>query len=100
MLACGHSYGQLESVGVGNKCLWFSNYLLLLFLAHMQALIDICLKVSKAVGTGKISVKSSVNATGRGQAVGWIPREKPFDAMNNIVANLLLNLTGYVVEPD
>lgn len=63
----------------------------------MQALIDICLKVSKAVGTGQVSAKSAVNAAGKARAGGGAQREKPFDAMNSIVANLLLNLTGCVV---
>ena len=62
-----------------------------LYFLYEQALIDICLKVSKAVRSGQASAKGSVSAAGK----GWkAQKEKPFVSMNNIVANLLLNLTG------
>ena len=54
----------------------------------LQALIDICLKVSKAVRTGQMSAAKA------GPAGSLALKEKPFDAMNTIVANLLLSLTG------
>ena len=67
-------------------------------LSLVQALIDICSKVSKACpsklkqGTAKpdstvASSKSCVQA-----------KAKPFDSMNNIAANLLLNLTRWGAE--
>ena len=59
---------------------------------HTQALLDICLRISKALNMGQGSAKSAVS-TKKG-AVSEAGREKPFDTMNNIVANLLLNLTG------
>lgn len=54
-----------------------------------QALIELCQKVSKAVISGKGVSRGAVNS---GKAVP--AKEKPFDTMNNIVANLLLSLTG------
>lgn len=57
-----------------------------------QALVGICRKVAQAAeGKGRGSrAKGTVTAGGGGAAT----HEKPFDAMNNIVANLLLNLTS------
>ena len=57
-----------------------------------QALIDLCQKVSKGhqVRQGQARSGSEITA-GQGGIAG--SQEKPFDTMNNIVANLLLNLT-------
>ncbi|XP_012576706.1 PREDICTED: tubulin epsilon chain isoform X5 [Condylura cristata] len=60
-----------------------------------QSLFDIVSKIDLMVNSGKLGttikpksvVTSSAGVLKRGQ-------EKPFDAMNNIVANLLLNLTS------
>ena len=53
-----------------------------------------CLKVSKAVTSGKGVAKGAVSV---GKGVAGASEDKPFDTMNNIVANLLLNLTRYEV---
>lgn len=62
-------------------------------LFFLQSLIDITQKVFKAcqsrVGGG--AKRNSTVTTGDGGVAG--SRERPFDTMNNIVANLLLNLT-------
>jgi tubulin epsilon len=59
-----------------------------------KSLIDICQKVSRAchskVGGG--ARRGSTVVAGDGGLAG--SKEKPFDAMNNIVANLLLNLSS------
>ena len=61
----------------------------------LKSLIDICLKVSRAcqskVGGG--ARHGSTVVAGDGGVAG--SKEKPFDAMNNIVANLILNLTRF-----
>ena len=53
-----------------------------------QALMDICHKVTKTgrPGGGLVKAGSEITSGARGG-------EKPFDSMNNIVANLLINLT-------
>uniref|UniRef100_A0A5S6K0Q5 Histone-binding protein RBBP7 n=1 Tax=Xenopus tropicalis TaxID=8364 RepID=A0A5S6K0Q5_XENTR len=58
-----------------------------------QALVDIVNKINQMANTGKLgNVKSnSLLTSNKG---GIKENEKPFDAMNNIVANLLLNLTS------
>lgn len=62
----------------------------------LQALLDICEKASKAAQrpshlAGAAAVKQHSEITsGKG---GVSECSKPFDDMNNIVANLLLNLT-------
>lgn len=43
---------------------------------------------------GPVIKKDSTIISGRGGTSGM---EKPFDAMNNIVANLLLNITRWIV---
>lgn len=53
-----------------------------------SALIDICNKLTKAKNAGKVRQSSSIEDGG--SAV-----YRSFDAMNNIVANLLLNMTRY-----
>ena len=54
-----------------------------------QALLDIHQKVAKAV-----AVKAGSAVIERGGVKGVVKDGgKPFDSMNNIVANLLLNLT-------
>ena len=59
-----------------------------------QALIDICTKVVRASQSKKTQAKaSSAVTTSQG---GVASKEKPFDTMNNIVANMLLNLTRCV----
>ncbi len=57
-----------------------------------QALLDICHKVTK----GQQTVRSGMVKGGSEITGGPKTEGKPFDAMNNIVANLLLNLTRYV----
>ncbi|XP_064394668.1 tubulin epsilon chain-like [Halichondria panicea] len=54
-----------------------------------QALMDICHKVTKTgrPGGGLVKAGSEITSGARGG-------EKPFDSMNNIVANLLINLTS------
>ncbi|XP_022083482.1 tubulin epsilon chain-like isoform X1 [Acanthaster planci] len=65
-----------------------------------QALLDICEKINQALPPEK-SGKRTFGATGQAKAGTTISgsgkkaaNEKPFDQMNNIVANLLLNLTS------
>lgn len=62
----------------------------------LQALSDLCQKVSRAyqIRQGQARAGSGVSA-GQGGVAG--SQEKPFDDMNNIVANLLLNLTRWAV---
>lgn len=59
-----------------------------------KSLFDIVSKINQMTNSGKLgsTVKQSSLVT---SSTGGIKRlqEKPFDAMNNIVANLLLNLT-------
>lgn len=69
----------------------------------MKALTDICQKISQAQSTssGGKRTYTSQGKTGSSLksskgSVTKTTEEKPFDAMNNIVANLLLNLTRYV----
>lgn len=70
-----------------------NNYQLILCSFSLQSLIDISQKVFKACQSrvgGGAKRESTVTAGAGGLAAS---REKPFDTMNNIVANLLLNLT-------
>ena len=64
-----------------------------------QSLLDICrtiLKATDAKGSGAARAGSGVSD--RGGRTGAIRAdEKPFDSMNNIIANLLLNLTRFVL---
>ncbi|EPQ18621.1 Tubulin epsilon chain [Myotis brandtii] len=60
-----------------------------------QSLFDIISKIDLVVNSGKLgtAVKpKSLVTSSAGAFKKW--QEKPFDAMNNIVANLLLNLTS------
>ncbi|KAJ8385949.1 hypothetical protein AAFF_G00179110 [Aldrovandia affinis] len=59
-----------------------------------QSLVDIVNKIRHMANTGKpgsVIKKDGTLISGKG---GVSKSEKPFDAMNNIVANLLLNLTS------
>ncbi|KAM4712979.1 tubulin epsilon chain isoform 1-T1 [Anableps anableps] len=59
-----------------------------------QSLVDIVNKISLLshdAKPGSVLKKDSTITSGQG---GLSPTEKPFDAMNNIVANLLLNITS------
>ncbi|XP_051510786.1 tubulin epsilon chain-like isoform X1 [Myxocyprinus asiaticus] len=59
-----------------------------------QSLVDIVGKIQHMSHTGKLGSvikKESTIISGQG---GMVKVEKPFDAMNNIVANLLLNITS------
>ncbi|KAG9282267.1 tubulin epsilon chain [Astyanax mexicanus] len=59
-----------------------------------QSLVDIVSKIQHMAHTGKpgsVIKKDSTIISGQG---GVAKTEKPFDAMNNIVANLLLNITS------
>nr|AAH55146.1 Tubulin, epsilon 1 [Danio rerio] len=61
-----------------------------------QSLVDIVGKIKHMSNTGKPGCaikKDSTIISGQG---GVVKVEKPFDAMNNIVANLLLNITSEV----
>lgn len=69
----------------------------------LQALVDIVNKIGNAIPSTKTGKKtffptdvktgSAIN-TGDG-GLTKSSEEKPFDSMNNIVANLLLNMTRY-----
>ncbi|MGH0147444.1 UNVERIFIED_CONTAM: hypothetical protein FKN15_058940 [Acipenser sinensis] len=59
-----------------------------------QSLVDIVNKIKHMSHSGKLGAEikqSSTIISGQGGVKG---QEKPFDAMNNIVANMLLNLTS------
>ncbi|XP_014340997.1 tubulin epsilon chain isoform X2 [Latimeria chalumnae] len=60
-----------------------------------QSLVDIVNKINQMANSGKpgASLKQS-SSTIASNCGGIKGQEKPFDAMNNIVANLLLNLTS------
>lgn len=61
-----------------------------------QALVDICHKVLQAVHKNPSSravKKGSSVTTDEGSGAKSVGAEKPFDSMNSIVANMLLNLT-------
>jgi tubulin epsilon len=71
----------------------------------LQALTEIVNKISQAVPSGKTAkrtygpgseVKHGSAIMGGDGGVAKVKEERPFDTMNNIVANLLLNLTRYV----
>ncbi len=57
-----------------------------------QALLDICQKVVSASERKVGQAVKAGSAVTAGQG-GVASKEKPFDTMNNIVANLMLNLT-------
>nr|WAQ15576.1 tubulin epsilon [Halisarca dujardinii] len=59
-----------------------------------QALIDICSKVLKACPTKTKKGPAKPDSTVVASQGGLQARSKPFDSMNNIVANLLLNITS------
>ena len=70
----------------------------------LQALMDICNKISRAVppsntgkrvamATGKTHIKAN-SAVTSGEGGASKGHDKPFDSMNNIVANLILNMTS------
>jgi tubulin epsilon len=78
--------------------------LYLIYSYYPQALVDLVNKISLAVPstkTGKrVYTTSSVSGVTPGSAItasdGGVTKatnEKPFDSMNNIVANMLLNMT-------
>ncbi|XP_039603882.1 tubulin epsilon chain isoform X1 [Polypterus senegalus] len=58
-----------------------------------QALVDIANKIKLMSHSGKVGAIKQETAIISGQG-GVSVQEKPFDAMNNIVANLLLSLTS------
>ena len=62
---------------------------------YLQALLDICHKITWATNSkkGASAVRVGSSLQDRGGAGGLVKESQPFDAMNNIVANLLLNLT-------
>ena len=57
-----------------------------------QALVDIVAKIEQSVGSSKAGRCSAVTD----RHGGATNQTKPFDTMNNIVANLLLNMTRSV----
>ena len=62
----------------------------------IQALVDICHKVLQAVHknpSARAVKKGSTVTTDEGSGKKSTQGEKPFDKMNSIVANMLLNLT-------
>ncbi|KAG2468742.1 TBE protein, partial [Polypterus senegalus] len=59
-----------------------------------QALVDIANKIKLMSHSGKVGAIKQETAIISGQG-GVSVQEKPFDAMNNIVANLLLSLTRF-----
>lgn len=65
---------------------------------YPQALVDICHKVLQAVhknpSSRAVKKGSTVTMDEGGGAKTSKDREKPFDSMNSIVANMLLNMTG------
>ena len=69
-----------------------------LYCHTFQALLDICAKVSKATHprSSQSAAKTGSGITDRGGARPSQREGKPFDSMNNIVANLLLNLTRFI----
>lgn len=80
-----------------NKYAVYSNTFFTDFSA--KSLFDIVSKINQMTSSGKLgsAVKQTSLLTSSAGTVNH-NREKPFDAMNNIVANLLLNLTRYVFE--
>uniref|UniRef100_A0A672SYJ7 Tubulin epsilon 1 n=1 Tax=Sinocyclocheilus grahami TaxID=75366 RepID=A0A672SYJ7_SINGR len=60
-----------------------------------QSLVDIVGKIQHMSNTGKLGCAIKKNCTIISGQGGVVKVEKPFDAMNNIVANLLLNITRY-----
>ena len=69
----------------------------------LQALVDIVNKIGQAVPSAKMGkrvfaasgVKSGSALTAGDGGLSKPSDERPFDSMNNIVANLLLNMTRY-----
>lgn len=59
--------------------------------------MDIVGKIQNMSNTGKPSCTIKKDCTIISGQGGVVKVEKPFDAMNNIVANLLLNITRYHV---
>lgn len=66
----------------------------MLFFSFLKSLFDIVNKIHQMVNSGKLgsTVKQNSLVTSSAGSAKTV-QEKPFDAMNNIVANLLLNLT-------
>uniref|UniRef100_A0A673GT15 Tubulin/FtsZ GTPase domain-containing protein n=1 Tax=Sinocyclocheilus rhinocerous TaxID=307959 RepID=A0A673GT15_9TELE len=60
-----------------------------------QSLVDIVGKIQHMSNTGKLGCAIKKDCTIISGQGGVVKVEKPFDAMNNIVANLLLNITRY-----
>ncbi|XP_069742929.1 tubulin epsilon chain [Narcine bancroftii] len=59
-----------------------------------QSLVDIVNKISQMASSSKMASTVKMESTLISNQTGVKRKEKPFDAMNNIVANLLLNLTS------
>lgn len=81
------------SLGKQSEILTFNKLFSLLVL--LQSLVDIVNKIKQMSHGGKpgsVIKRDSTVISGQGGLGG---QEKPFDAMNNIVANLLLNITRY-----
>lgn len=58
-----------------------------------QSLVDIVNKINRMSHSGKLGSVIKTDSTVISGQGGVSGAEKPFDAMNNIVANLLLNIT-------
>lgn len=69
-------------------------YMLSFFFPLLKSLFDIVNKIHQMTSSGKLgsTVKQNSLVTSSASSTKTV-QEKPFDAMNNIVANLLLNLT-------
>ena len=63
-----------------------------IFSIHFQALIDIVNKQQQSKGPGSSS-KRTYGVPHRKPEVQLKEKESPFDSINNIVANLMLNMT-------
>lgn len=72
----------------------FKTTSVLLFSSLSKSLFEIVNKIHQMINSGKLgsTVKQNSLVTSSAGNAKTLP-EKPFDAMNNIVANLLLNLT-------
>lgn len=74
----------------------FNKYISVNFLS--QSLVDIVNRIKRMAHgekPGSVIKKNSTIISNKGGLSG---AEKPFDAMNNIVANLLLNITRYAIR--
>lgn len=76
------------------KTFFMCCFLFVCFFPLSKSLFDIVNKIHQMTNSGKLgsTVKQNSLVTSSAGSTKAV-QEKPFDAMNNIVANLLLNLT-------